>query len=273
VSKKTKSRKNIVIAAVKALTPLSTQSIFDKHHKRHTYSPLDQFFDQTKKLHILVDPSKFNSDLANLIVLGYISAVESYLRAISRQIIILDEESMKLASQKDVLFGSAIHSEISMLPEILFEKTSMASKHMIITITKEYFGIKGHLPNDLNTILDEFDHICQIRHCIIHRFSMLSSHAAMKLGIKLHKDLIEKPLMLDYRNLQEIFSILDLTVRSYHNFLFTSIIERFAKEKFTWDYRKDKAIFKKYFKIFTSTTMSVKEIDIYNDLRHNAMTK
>ncbi|OAD18942.1 Crotonase, core domain protein [Candidatus Thiomargarita nelsonii] len=148
-----------------------------------------------------------------------------------------------------------IHSQ-EMLPEALLENCSFASKKNIVDAIRKYIGIKGNMPNDVDEILGHFSKVCQLRHCIVHRFGRLGSKNMIELGLMAHKESLEKPLKLDINKLNEIFLVCNSTVKVINNFLFQKIITRTVEEKVVnwhWDLRKDKKEFKKYYDTFVST--------------------
>jgi hypothetical protein len=261
-----------VISVRARLSNIETNTFFDASFNHPNESAIDLFFQQTSKLHTLINPTSFDDTLANLILLGYVSAVESYFRTVIRNIIIFDEYSMEKAAVKTLTYGAAIHYTSSMMPEALLEQVSFASNKNVIDCFKDYIGFKGHMANDVDTMLSEYENVCQLRHCIVHRFSLLGSNNALKLGMGLHSNLLEKPLKLDYAKLQEVFDVLDLTVRTCNNFLYLYLINRSVEHvpsQWTWDYRRDKKIFLKYYNIFSATrvTPSPPPYSMYKKLR------
>jgi hypothetical protein len=243
--------------------PSETETFFDTCYVENDLSPIDNFFDNTKDLNILISvlstiPSHLQKKNFNLILLGQISAVESYLREIIRKLIIHDIESKQTSAGMQLSYGAALNYTLEVLPEALMEQVSFASKKNIINTFKDFLNIKGHLPNEVSEALEEFEKICQLRHCVIHRFGKLGSNNALKLGIDVHAECLEKPLSLEEYHLYDTYIICKNLVLVLNSYLFKSILQRTTVIDgfWTWDLRKDKKKFRGYYKIFKSDRAS-----------------
>lgn len=269
---------NYKISEYTPYTELDTRNLFDTSHCEPNMSAIDTFFEKTGELHkIFKSPEEVIGQLPNLVLLGYVSAVESYFREITRRLIVFDEESRTACENQTLTYGAAIiHRDSEMLPEALLENLSFASKKGIIEAIKNFLGIKGNFPTEVDKVLDEFSRVCQLRHCIAHRFGKLGSNNAIKLGLMEHKECLEKPLKLNDRNLQEVFLVCNNTVKIINNFLFQTVLARTLKEEdciWTWDLRKDKPEFKKYFDVFSSKGNSFTMKEVYEAFRKTYKTQ
>jgi len=236
---------------------LETQSLFDKDFVESPLSPIDTFFEKTTGLNKLIGkPEDLSNQFASLILLGYVSAVESYFREIIRKLILVDNASRKKCEKHSLTYGAALTHELEMLPEALLEACSFTGSNNIKESLKNFLGItKGDYSSDVNEALDQFSKVCQLRHCSVHRFGRLGSNNAIALGLEEHKEYLEKPLKIDFNTLQEIFLICNNTVKEINNFLFEKILTRSVSEgayDWKWDLRKDKAEFKKCYDLFVS---------------------
>lgn len=275
------------IAGLQALSPLVTDSLFVQAASASQQSPLDQFISNTNAINLLYLPGNvtLTKELSALILLGYMSAIESYFRAIVREVINVDEHSKKVAHPRAVSFGAALHHNQPMLPEALVEDISFAGKRGIEEVIKEVLGIKGHVPKQLTDILDEYSKICELRHCCVHRFGKLGSNNAIKLGMDSHSQFLEQPFSPGKPALQEILDVLRSVAKVFNNFVFYSVLERSARKAkyqdyfytwaWSWNYRSDRKRFLSYYKVFATTTdnpPSPAAIDIYNDFRAKSLT-
>ncbi|MDM8568442.1 hypothetical protein QUF50_02795 [Thiotrichales bacterium HSG1] len=245
-------------------TEFDTHNLFDKDYVESDSSAIDTFLEKTQGLRNLLsknlilensDEPKIPKYFANLMILAYISAVESYFRKIIRSIILIDKIAQKASENQNLTYGAAIIHSPDMLPEALLENCSFASKKNIIDTIRIFIGIKGNMPDEVNGILEHFSKVCQLRHCIIHRFGHLGSKNMIELGLDEHSDYLEKPLKLDFNKLNEIFLVCNSTVKVINNFLFQTIMARTVIEKsltWHWDFNKDKQEFEKYYKRFFS---------------------
>jgi len=236
---------------------LETQGFFDISFSESSISPIDTFFEKTSELNKLIDdPDDFPGQLASLILLGYVSAVESYFREIIRKLILIDTASKRKCEKHSLTYGAAIIYDSEMLPEAMFENYSFAGSKNIEKTLKNYLEIpKGDYSSDVIEAMDQFSKVCQLRHCCVHRFGRLGSNSAIALGLEDHKEHLGKPLNIDFNSLQEIFLVCNNMVREINNFLFEKVVDRSVSEgsySWKWDLRRDRAEFKKYYDLFVS---------------------
>ena len=246
-----------------SLPTFDTLICFDSNYRETNLSPIDNCLDKIQQLNLIhvnfLKLPNINSQeihtLYNLIVLGYISAIESYLREIFRKIIIIDDYSRINCEAIEISFGAAISYQKHLIPEAILEKASFASKKNIIDGIKNYLGLKGNIPAELETTLDEFEKACHLRHCIVHRFGKLGSNNAIKLGLDKHMEILEKPLKIDNNIFYNLSVICLNTIFVLNSYLFKSILERTAAKNsniWSWDFRKDRKAFLEYYSLFDS---------------------
>lgn len=258
-----------------------TEDFFDIGFRESEKSPIDNFLDKMDEFNMLIghlsNPvislnNKIKITNYNLILLGQISSVESYIREIFRKIILIDKHSFNICSSLSLTFAAANNYSKEILPEALMEQYSFASKKNITEGLKNLLDLKGNLTVELENILIEFEKICQLRHCMIHRFGKLGSNNAIKLGIEKHIECLEKPLSLNDRHLYDTYNTCRNLGLVINNYLFKKILNRTAEEDYwKWNYNQDKKLFVKYYNIFQSeihpdnTIVGVK--DYYINLR------
>ncbi|MFA6059188.1 MAG: hypothetical protein WC756_13370 [Taibaiella sp.] len=251
-------------ATANTILPFDTTSCFDLSFNESLLSPIDTCFDKIADLNLIFVrfsaivgiPQNIIVTQNNLVLLGYISAVESYIREIIRKLIVLDGASRISSEEQQLNYGAAINYNLEMLPEALLERSSFASKANIIEAFKVYLGLKGHTPPELTSTLEEFEKICHFRHCVVHRFGKLGSSNAIKFGLDNHSIYLEKPLSLDAAKLFVINQVCENTVLVINDYLFKRVLTRTVEVPYNlwkWDLRKDKKTFAKYFNLFHST--------------------
>lgn len=251
---------------------LDTQNLFDKNYcEPPGISPLKMFSQKTTLLNALAKED-MPEQLLNLSVLGYVSAVESYFHEIIRKLVYYDNPSKKQCEDKSITYGAAISYKTEMLPEALLENISFASKEKIKESLKNFLKISLNQSEDpdLESILEDFSKVCQIRHCIVHRFGHLGSKNAIEFGLEQHEEFLGKPLKLNFQALQELFLICNNTVKILNNFLFRKVLIRTVEDdhyNWTWNFEADEEEFKKYFNIFSSDESPVSIKDAYEDFK------
>jgi hypothetical protein len=254
------------ITAAPQISTIATEPLFNSSEAERKLSPIDQYTNNNKVLNIigLGAEDTTNKELYLLVFLGYMSAVESYLRALFRGIISIDSYSQRIVAHMEITYAAAVYHEGHILPDALFEGTSLASPKNVRETIKKYIGITKNLPSDVETVLSEFDKICELRHCCIHRFGKLGAKNAVKLGIYKHKEFLENPMALKKHDLENISHFLRAFVNTLNRYLFESLLDRMAKNKgskgealydqnWHWHYNKDKKRFNIYYNLFAST--------------------
>ena len=255
------------------LTPFSAPSArmdfaswFDSAHNFASRSPIDEFLENVHAINQLYlqaeDRNEYKTMLGSLVFLGLMSAAEGYFRSLLRRLILVDEVCKANASPRSVTYGAAIHHSSELLPEALLEAISFASSKAVKKELNDLCGIS--IPAELESLLDVFDKICQIRHCGIHRFGKLGSQQAFQLDID--NSLLEKPLKLSVAQLQDIAEALEAVVRGVNSHAFADVVkrshrnspagrERKLKYARSWElnFDADRDRFVQYYSIFAST--------------------
>ncbi|CAH6937914.1 conserved hypothetical protein [Vibrio chagasii] len=213
------------IVKVQAITTtIQTHDLFDKSYKEGSGSPIDSFLLNSNQLNLLwINNENITRELATVVFLGYMSAVESYIRALVRGIIQIDIYSQNHASSKEIKFGAAMHHNKKLLAEALMDEDSFVHMDNIKSTFKNLLGI--NLPINENTA-NEFNNICQLRHCCVHRFGKLGAKNAMNLGINSHSNLLEKPLSLDSNSLELIARNLRSILKDINNMAYKEVLNR-----------------------------------------------
>lgn len=253
-----------------AVSNFTTTGLFDETFVHSDKSAIDDFIEKRKALFILLKPYEDNIDdlpyeLANMILLGCISAVESYIRKIIRNIINVDDFTRKKCEGETLKYGAVLFHDKTMLPEALLEGYSFASGKNIKDTVNKLIDIKFDAP-ELKIVLIEFSKICQLRHCVVHRFGLLGSNNAIELGLSEHQQYLEKPMRINFEHLNEMVQVCENVVKVMNNYLFCEVIERTYRNKSEiWhsDFRRDKKTFKKYFDLFKDSYSINVDIEVY----------
>ena len=248
------------------LDRVNTNEFFDKSAGALMQnSPIDLFGKNIEGINDLLGMTAKHAFLGQIMLLGYVSAVESYFRQVFRSIINCDVGARKSCMQKSLDYGAAYSYAIKspdLLPEALLEKYTFIKKDVIVNVIDDFLGIKINLPDELTTSLNEFERICHLRHCAVHRFGRLGSMNAIFLGLEEHGDKIDLPIKLESKDLVQIAAICSNLVKIANNTLFDLLLFRSVNNKtidWQWDLRKDRKHFKMYFDLFYSNKFSSKD--------------
>jgi hypothetical protein len=226
--------------------------MFDPHYREPAGSPIDEFLIRLQTINKLApQPSNFDTYQGQLVLLGVVAAVESYLRTLFRHLIDFDAVCQAKVQRENVSYGAAVHLPKELLPEAILERVSFISRTNIAEALRDLLAVKGALPPELDVAIEDYVRVCQLRHCAVHRFGKLGVGNAISLGIAEHKTLLEKPLKFDYAALQNTIAISTGLVKTINNFLFNEMLSRIPENKWTGQYAKDKKLFMDYYKLFS----------------------
>lgn len=266
-----------------SVASFETASLFDEAYVETILSPIDQFIENANAVNLLyLRMTSVPHALGRLALLGYMSAVESYLRAVLRGIVNLDEYAARLVEPMSIPYGAALHLKQGMLAEALLEEFSFAGSDNVKEAIKLFAGVKGQRPAEVDKVLGEYQKICEMRHCCVHRFGKLGAKNAIRLGLASHGKRLEKPLVLSQQALENIALTLRSFVKVINNHLFRSIMERTVINKndsgteklyrrdWVWVYKTDRPRFIRYYKLFATvkdSNVSPPASDLYASLK------
>lgn len=209
---------------------LALASFFGNLDTEGPLSPIDRYLENTNRLNrIFLDNSaRYTNELGRLLLLGYVSAAESYLRGIIRGLVQVDECVARLVAPLQVTYFAALHHEKTLLPEALLEGVSFISQANISKTLKEFCGISGmgdgSVPKSLEPIFQKYNQICQLRHCCVHRFGLLGADNARRLNLSASH--LEKPITILPPSIEEISIIMEKFVSSLNSYIYTDVMQR-----------------------------------------------
>lgn len=212
------------------------------------------------------EEDEVTKQLNNLVFLGHVSAVESYFRCLTRQLVWVDHFTADKVKDLKITYSAARHSVPELMAEALLEDMTFITADSIKSWRSSVIGVSSQ---ELEEEINEFDRLCQLRHCIVHRFGRLGTKNATKLGLSTHKDLFEKPIKLTNNQLDEIAFSLFNFVRAVNNHIYAKVMERSAKQDsdWQWDETVDLPKFELLYAVFKKSDEpngSPLSVDAYN---------
>lgn len=197
-------------------------------------------------------------EFGRLLLLGYVSAVESFFRTVLRSIINTDAKAKADVHSLVVPFGAVLYHDKKIVAEALLEGYSFASEKEVRAAFAKFLDV-SNMPEGHKIMLAEYEKVCQLRHCCVHRFGKLGTQNGIVLGLELHKNALEKPLSLSRQKLEDIASWLMSFAKAMNNYMFLTLLNRSVNEKnpyrvtWHWSYAKDRPKFEKLYKLFETS--------------------
>jgi hypothetical protein len=233
-----------------------TVALFNCEHVEGAVSAIDVFIENCKEINKIWTPlPTISPEFGRLLLLGYVSAVESFFRTVLRSIINTDAKAQSDAHSYVVPYGAVLYHNKNTVAEALLEGYSFASEKDVSRAFEKFLDVKN-LSDGIKTMLKEYEKVCQLRHCCVHRFGKLGTQNGIVLGLEQHSAALEKPLSLDKQQLEDIASWLMSFAKATNNYMFRTLLERSVNTKNTykfdwkWSYTKDRAKFERLYKLF-----------------------
>jgi hypothetical protein len=250
-------------------------------------SPIDKFIANTNAINKILIGATANEapspELCSVIVLGYLSAVETYFRTLLSRLVHIDPITMRLMGQKTLLFSVAVSRPKDLLAEALYEDSFASSKELRSKLTE--IGM-SRLPEEIESALKEYNKICTVRHCCVHRFGYLGTKNATDLGISDHQHLIGGIFIATVDQLSDIADALQQFVKTCNNHIYRFIMDRTVDDqnnsnhlwhwKWSWSYPKDKRYFEPYYSLFalrSGKPVSAPMRDLYSQFQQENARK
>jgi len=233
-----------------------TVGLFDCAYVEASVSAIDAFIENCREINKLWAASdEISPEFGRLLLLGYVSAVESFFRTVLRSIINTDAKAQSDAHSYVVPFGAVLYHNKNTVAEALLEGYSFASEKDVRAAFAKFLDV-SNLSDGIKTMLVDYEKVCQLRHCCVHRFGKLGTQNGIVLGLEQHSGALEKPLSLDKQMLGDIASWLMSFAKAVNNYMFKTLLERSVSEKnpyklaWNWSYAKDRVKFERLYSLF-----------------------
>lgn len=225
-------------------------------------SPIDTFYAQQQQILTFCTPNFMigNPTLAPLLLVGLVSNVETYFRAIFAHTIKICPIARKESSKKAMNLSS-IYFGYDFIELSAFENQSMSDSQVIIKNIKTIFDI--NINNNSCSIkppLLEFQKICELRHSIVHSNGIINSKNAIELELPANAN--HYNVKLSFSEIQNAALICTSLICASNIAFFEQIVNRWAiKWRLFPEYESNSNLnkFKEIWKTFMSE----------NDLQNN----
>lgn len=234
-----------------------------------TGNPISDYFATTQNLTRKIISTRYadDSEVLGLLVLGVVSAAEFYFRSILSGITTICPlcekhiEGVNIpAGSINFYSGTGFSSSIS-----AFEHESLADSKKLIQEIKRYTGLSCPDNSSVKKALDDFEMLCEVRHCFVHArgFVGLKASRAINSPRTLQKLLIRQQQALDFIKLAHN------AVRAVNRYLSDETINRWIqRDVLTGNWNKDRKPFLMFWSLFAITGE-----DSYSSIPSNAYTK
>lgn len=237
-----------------------TKNLF--RQPRSQGSPIDNFISHTNAINKLLAKidGEPEPEVCSVVLLGYLSAVETYFRTLLSRLAHADPVTADKLGDRQITYAVAMSRPRESLAEALYEDSFASAKEL----TKRLNEIGCKLPSSMDADLVEYDNICHLRHCCVHRFGSLGTKNAYELGIEDHRGLIGHIFSTSLSDLNGIADALQQFVKQCNNHLYKFVVDRTIDSQnqggspfdwnWTWAWGADWRRYKPYYELFALQT-------------------
>jgi hypothetical protein len=235
--------RSVNLDASRACTPLRTALA----------SPIDNFYSYLATLIPLgtEEQLRTNDALGKALLLGVVSAVEHYFRAVLSGLTYLCPLVRQKASSLVVPFGAMEYYSREDIGLALFENSSLADSIEVLKFTQKLLGIQVQQNSSISAALAEYDKLCQLRHAAVHSRGDLAHKNLQSLGIKSTTGRLA--IRVELSTLHSSAAVCQNVVRAYNRLIYKKTLEAWIGNRvLSGNWKQDKARFAPIFNLFHS---------------------
>jgi hypothetical protein len=192
-----------------------------------------------------------NAALGRLLLLGFVSSVDSYFRHVLAGTVECCPFARARVADKMVPFGAISYYDPDQTAVALFENSSFASIDEIKKATQSTAG--ASIPNDgsLHEALRKYEALCHLRHATTHAGGSLTPRLARAVGIDADRSICVRHVKFD--DVQTAARIAFSAVRAYNRWLYAAVIDQWlARKLLVANWETDSLSFTPLYELFRS---------------------
>ena len=216
-------------------------------------SPIDEYYDSNERTMLLGTPEAIaaSPQLGRLLLLGHVSAVETYFRTVLVRLLAICPEARKHAGSAVIPLSSVYYYTGTDVTFGLFDGVSLAG---LSEFKKALQKSTGYSIDGTAAVaaLGAFDDLCHLRHAAVHAQGSVSSASAMALGV--HVDARRFRVEIDFARAQEVAIVCRSAVQEVNQVLFEKTLAKWhTTRRLTGAYDEDRKTFEVLYRTFRST--------------------
>ena len=217
-------------------------------------NPITDYFATTSSLVKKIVDTKYGNDaeVLGLLVLGVLSAAEFYFRSVLSDVSRVCPVCVNHMEAVNVPAGSfAFYANSGFSSSMsAFEHESLADSKKIAAEIKRFVGLACSDNSSVKKALDDFELLCELRHCFVHTRGFVGLKAARAIGAprSLHKILIKQSQALEFIKLSHN------AVRAVNHYLSKELLNRWIdRDVLAGRWSVDKKLFTRYINLFSKS--------------------
>ena len=200
-------------------------------------------------------------ELLRLLLLGLLSATESYFRSILASLLELCPFSREHSKPQVFTLGAADYYKGRQLGLAILEQKPLSGAAEVRKHTEKLTGFNIRQGSSVEAALRDFDKLCHLRHAAVHSYGEFGGHNLRVLELEPES---RSCLNLDRFKFQRLIGASHNVVRAYNGFLFENVVGRWIDKCFlngTW--QEDREQFRSLFMAFRSKHDGVAPTNAY----------
>lgn len=197
--------------------------------EKNSISAIDAFYTSTTEIMTKATPDFFatyGEDLAGLLFVGLISATENYFRDILGTILSLCPIAQMHSADEKIQLGSLLWGPRYLHNRSAFEFMAFTSAKNIKETFQKFTKHTINQHGLWNSMLEEYDKLCEFRHAVVHSGHIIAGKNAVKLRLKPSRQVMK--FKLSYALMQSAGRVCTSFAQAANNELFEMLVRRWA---------------------------------------------
>ncbi|GLH70899.1 hypothetical protein GETHPA_24320 [Geothrix rubra] len=148
-------------------------------------SPIDSYISQSNDIIKLATPAqlKTHPNLGGLVILGIVSFVEKYVRTILSSLVAINQNCRNRCYDMQIRFGSIDWYKHEQMGLALIDRDPLSGSKEIKAKILNIIGLDINKNESVKASLQDYENLCEIRHCIVHAAGHIGANNAQKLNL------------------------------------------------------------------------------------------
>ncbi len=220
-------------------------------------SPIDGYYGVATSIVQVATPSLLatHPSMGALLMVGLVSATENYFRDILANIIAWCPIARDASSQEKIGLGTVLWHGGRLVERGVFEHVSFTSSDNVKSTIRKFVGHEVKRNGALDSALEEYDKICELRHGVVHSGGVIAGKNALSLALRSASP--DSTIRVGFAELQDAADVCTTVVAAANAELFVEIVTRWAtrwRRHRSWNSNKEAAVFSRVWKAFYSQT-------------------
>lgn len=209
--------------------PCPAVDTFVLEQARSEISPIDIFYASSGDILAKTSPAfvaQYGEEAVGLLFVGIISATENYFRDILGEILSICPIARSHSSDEKIQLGSLLWGPADLHNRSAFEFLAFSNARNVKDTFNKFVAHTISQNGLWNSMLLEYDKLCEFRHAVVHSGHIIAGKNALKLSLRPSKRVMK--LTMDYGRFQAAGRVCTALVQAANNELFEMMVNRWA---------------------------------------------